>query len=95
MKRWTIPDQEHADWHKVNDKKKNKFWIEEMVIMFSHLPLWLHYLAILAIKLDFIGKTVYIVYELWKKCQNYFYHHFVAIIAFIFGYDFCHSSLNE
>lgn len=66
-----------------------------MVIMFSHFPLWLHYLAILAIKLDFIGKTVYIVYELWKKCQNYFYHHFVAIIAFIFGYDFCHSSLNE
>lgn len=94
MKRWTIPDQEHADWHKVNDKK-NKFWIEEMVIMFSHFPLWLHYLAILAIKLDFIGKIVYIVYELWKKCQNYFYHHFVAIIAFIFGYDFCHSSLNE
>lgn len=84
-----MPDQEHADWHKVNDKK-NKFWIEEMVIMFSHLPLWLHYLAILAIKLDFIGKTVYIVYELWN-----FYQHFVAIIAFIFGYDFCHSSLNE
>lgn len=91
MKRWTIPDQEHVDWHKVNDKKEE----EEMVIMFSHFPLWLHYLAILAIKLDFLGKTVYIVYELWKKCQNYFYHHFVAIIAFIFGYDFCHSSLNE
>lgn len=91
MKRWTIPDQEHVDWYKVNDKKEE----EEMVIMFSHFPLWLHYLAILAIKLDFIGKIVYIVYELWKKCQNYFYHHFVAIIAFIFGYDFCHSSLNE
>lgn len=91
MKRWTIPDQEHVDWYKVNDKKEE----EEMVIMFSHFPLWLHYLAILAIKLDFIGKTVYIVYELWKKCQNYFYQHFVAIIAFIFGYDFCHSSLNE